>query len=100
MHVTCEELIREAVQVNHKRTPNKVTLEDDRGDLAHFAEYLASAYGRNLYTAQRKHVVMFLNHLTESIHPAHVRDQGARLRGPPNCGPISSVSFWLPARVS
>ncbi len=62
--LTSTTLIQEAIEVNHKQTGSKATLRDYAKDLEHFADYLDSVYQRNLYTALRKHVAMFLNHLS------------------------------------
>ena len=61
--LTSKELIREAIEVNHRQTGAKATLGDYEKDLEHFAEYLDSTWQRNFYTAQQRHVVMFINHL-------------------------------------
>ncbi len=65
MHLSSEQLIREAVSINHKRKPTRQTRKEYATDLGHFAEYLESAHRRNFYTAKRKHIAMFLDHLGE-----------------------------------
>lgn len=56
-------LIREAIEVNHKQA-SETTLRDYEKDLDHFTAYLDSVWQRSPYTAQRKHITMFINHLS------------------------------------
>lgn len=64
MDLTSDQIIKEAFLVNHKRVARK-TRTGYEPKARHFAEYLESACGRNLYTVRPKDVVMFLNHLEE-----------------------------------
>jgi integrase len=64
MGLSDAQLIREAVVVNHKRVDRK-TRNGYEVKLGHYSDYLASVHSRNLYTAQRKHVLMFIDHLRE-----------------------------------
>lgn len=61
--LVASELIRDAVEVNHKQVGSAATLRDYEKDLEHFVDYLDSHGQRTPYTAQRKHVAKFLNHL-------------------------------------
>lgn len=63
MNAPDHELIREAVAVDHGEIENEKTLDRYADHLDHFAVYLSSAQGRSFYTAQRKHVLMFMKHL-------------------------------------
>lgn len=101
MGMTSAQLIREALAVNHKQVVKR-TRNGYRPCLEHFAEYLQTYPHdpRNFYTAQRKHVMMFLNHLAEhgGAHPDESRkDCGwCRDRGYPDgkggCG-------WSASRI-
>jgi integrase len=81
-------LIREAIEVNHRQTGSKETLRDYEKDLEHFAAYLESVWQRNPYTAQRKHITMFLNHLSckggESPDPSRKSCSWCRERSYPD----------------
>lgn len=86
--LSSEALIREAIEVNHRQTGSKETLRDYEKDLEHFAAYLESAWQRNFYTAQNKHVVMFINHLSckggESPDPSRKSCSWCRERSYPD----------------
>ncbi len=62
MELSNAQLIREAVEVNHKQVKQR-TIEKYEPYLEHFSGYLESTHGVSFYTAQRKHVVMFVSHL-------------------------------------
>lgn len=62
MDLSNEQLISAAIEINHAKIATK-TLERYEEHLVHFSQYLASAHGRDFYTAQRKHVRLFMNHL-------------------------------------
>jgi site-specific recombinase XerD len=63
MELTDHQLIAEAVLINHASVGKEETREEYRRYLQHFSQYLASAHDENLYTAKRKHVLLFMAHL-------------------------------------
>lgn len=63
--LSASHLIEEAVAVNHASITKDKTLDRYRDHLDHFASYLASAQKVTPTTARRKHVLMFLNHLSK-----------------------------------
>jgi integrase len=63
MNLTARQLIDEAVAVNHARVKERATRREYGSDLDHFALYLESVSQRSFYTAERKHVLLFLDHL-------------------------------------
>ncbi len=63
MDLSNDQLIAEAILVNHARVGKQATLDEYRRSLGHFSEYLASSHGETFYTARRKHVLLFMAHL-------------------------------------
>lgn len=63
LNLSDQDLIHEAVAVDHAQVNNEGTLARYTGHLDHFAVYLASAHGQSFYSAKRKHVLMFMKHL-------------------------------------
>jgi integrase len=88
MELSNEQLIAEAVEVNHAGVRQESTRERYRDHLVHFSQYLASVFGVSLYTARPKHVRMFMNHLEKqggvSPHDSRLRCEWCRARGYPD----------------
>lgn len=63
MGLSNDQLIAEAILVNHARVGKQATLDEYRRSLGHFSEYLASSHGETFYSARRKHVLLFMAHL-------------------------------------
>jgi integrase len=84
MDLTNEQLIAEAIEVNHAGISDK-SLRRYEDHLVHFGQYLASAHGRTFYTAQRKHVRLFMNHLEreggQKPHRSRIPCEWCRVRG-------------------
>ena len=72
-----EQLINEAIEVNHGKIRKDKTLERYRHHLVHFSQYLASAQEADFYTATRKHVALFMRHLEK---PGGAKPDRSRLR--------------------
>lgn len=60
-----QNLITEAVAVNHARVGKQDTLDRYREHLDHFDAYLVSVSGVTITTAKRKHVALFMRHLEQ-----------------------------------
>lgn len=58
-----DQLIAEAILVNHADIEGTKTLDDYRRCLVLFSEYLRSPFGEDFYTARRRHVLLFMAHL-------------------------------------
>jgi len=88
MSLSNEQLIAEAIEINHAGIGKEKTLERYRDHLVHFDQYLASVQGRSFYTAQRKHVRLFMGHLEkkggERPHDARLRCEWCKGRGYPD----------------
>lgn len=88
MNLSNEQLIAEAVEINHRSVGNEKTLERYRDHLIHFAHYLASAHGVTFYTARSKHVRLFMSHLEKhggaKPHEARLRCEWCKVRGYPD----------------
>ncbi len=67
MGLSDEQLIDEAVECNHAGVGDR-TLGGYRGHLAHFAQYLASVHGSDLYRANKKQVRLFMRNLEKKLH--------------------------------
>ncbi len=72
-----EQLIAEAIEINHAGIGKDKTLERYRDHLIHFSHYLASVHGATFYTARRKHVRLFMGHLEK---PGGAKPHDSRLR--------------------
>lgn len=98
MKLSNEQLIAEAIEINHVGVGKEKTLERYRTHLVHFAKYLASAHGVNFYGAKKKHVRLFMGHLEKpgghKPHEARLRCEWCRERGYPDgeSGPGWSAS--------
>jgi integrase len=88
MGMSNEQLIAEAIGVNHRGIGKEATLERYRDHLAHFDHYLASAHGKTFYTAKSKHVRLFMMHLEKKggshPHDARLRCAWCKARGYPD----------------
>lgn len=88
MEITDEQLIAEAVLVNHASVGKAETREEYRGYLKHFSQYLSSVHGENFYTAKRKHVLLFMAHLEQKggpkPHESRLRCGWCKARGYPD----------------
>lgn len=88
MELSNEQLIAEAIEINHAGVKKEATLERYRDHLVHFSQYLASAQGRTFYTTQSKHVRLFMGHLEkpggERPHSARLRCEWCKARGYPD----------------
>lgn len=73
MSWTDAQLIQEAVVINHKQVGAKTRAEYARC-LEHFSAYLASVHRATFYTAQQRHVLLYLAHLED---PGMVTPNGA-----------------------
>lgn len=98
MELSDQQLIAEAIETNHAGVAKDKTLERYRDHLVHYSQYLASAFGVTFYTAKRKHVRMFMNHLTKpggpKPHEARLQCTWCKIRGCPD-GP--SGPGWSPS---
>lgn len=65
MDLSNEQVIAEAVLVNHAHVGKEATRNEYRGFLVHFSQYLASVHRKTFYTARRKHVLLFMAHLEQ-----------------------------------
>jgi site-specific recombinase XerD len=87
MNLSNEQLIAEAIEVNHATISDK-TSERYEDHLVHYSQYLASAHGRTFYRAQRKHVRLFMNHLEreggQRPHRSRIPCDWCRVRGYPD----------------
>lgn len=99
MNLSDEQLIAEAIEINHASIGKAATLERYQDHLVHFSHYLASAHGETFYSARRKHVRLFMSHLEkpggDSPHAARLRCEWCRVRGYPDgrSGPGWSASY-------
>ena len=88
MELSNEQLIAEAIEVNHAGIGKDATLDRYRDHLAHYGQYLASAQGRTFYTARPKHVRLFMSHLEkhggEKPHSSRLRCEWCKARGYPD----------------
>ena len=88
MSLSNEQLIAEAIEINHAGIGKEKSLERYRDHLTHFDHYLASAHGKDFYTAQRKHVRLFMGHLEkkggERPSDARLRCEWCKTRGYPD----------------
>ncbi|MGN6816552.1 MAG: hypothetical protein ACTHK3_10795 [Solirubrobacterales bacterium] len=67
MELSDQQLIAEAIETNHAGVRKDRTLDRYRDHLVHYSHYLASVFGVSFYTARRKHVRMFMNHLAKPL---------------------------------
>lgn len=99
MELSDEQLIHEAIEINHAGVGDEKTQERYRNHLVHFSQYLASVHGVNFYEAKRKHVRLFMGHLEKSggsqPHSSRLRCEWCRARGYPDgrSGPGWSASY-------
>ena len=88
MDLSNEQLIAEAIEINHSGVGKQKTLDRYRDHLVHFSRYLASVHRKTFYTARRKHVRLFMSHLErpggEKPHDARLRCEWCRARGYPD----------------
>lgn len=88
MDLSNEQLIYEAISINHRQVGDEGTRERYRGHLEHFSQYLASVHRRTFYTAKSKHVRLFMVHLErkggEQPHEDRLRCAWCRTRGYPD----------------
>lgn len=63
---SAQQLVSEAVAINHAGVNARATLDRYRDHLDHFIAYLASAHAETPLTAKRRHVVLFMTHLGRS----------------------------------
>jgi len=83
-----QQLIQEAIAINHKQVAAKTKGEYERC-LEHFSDYLASVHGATFYTAQRRHVLLYLAHLEDADMPLAPDGEPCgwcRRHGGPNAG--------------
>jgi hypothetical protein len=87
MGLSNEQLIAEAIEINHGGIGEEETLERYRKHLVHFSQYLASVHGKTFYTARRKHVRLFMGHLGKhggvKPHESRLRCEWCKARGYP-----------------
>jgi integrase len=99
MDLSNEQLIAEAIEINHAGIGKTKTLERYEDHLVHFSQYLASAHGVTFYTARRKHIRLFMGHLEKAggghPHDARLRCEWCKARGYPDgrSGPGWSASY-------
>src|SRR6188472_49176 len=88
MALSDEQLIAEAIEINHAGCGQEATLERYRDHLVHFSHYMASVHSKTFYTAKAKHVRLFMGHLAKSggerPHSSRLRCEWCRTRGYPN----------------
>jgi integrase len=77
MELSDQQLISEAIETNHHGVGKDRTLDRYRDHLVHYSQYLASVFGVTFYSAKRKHVRMFMNHLAK---PGGPKPHDARLQ--------------------
>jgi integrase len=98
MNLSNDQLVAEAIEVNHRGVGDEKTLERYRGHLIHFGAYLASK-GVDYYGARSKHVRLFMSHLEKQggskPHSARVQCSWCKQRGYPDgrSGPGWSASY-------
>jgi integrase len=88
MHLSDEQLIAEAIEINHAHVGKENTREKYKGHLVHFSRYLASVHAATLSEARRKHVLLFMAHLEKQggkkPHESRRRCEWCRVRGYPD----------------
>lgn len=88
MELSNDQLIAEAIEINHAGIGKEKTLERYRDHLIHFSHYLASVHGATFYTARRKHIRLFMGHLEKpggaKPHDSRLRCEWCKARGYPN----------------
>jgi len=88
MELSDQQLIAEAIETNHAGVAKERTLDRYRDHLVHYSDYLASVFGLSFYEARRKHVRMFMNHLTKpggpKPHDARLQCSWCKTRGYPD----------------
>lgn len=88
MNLSDEQLVAEAIEINHGGIGKTKTLDRYQDHLVHFSQYLASVHGETFYTARRKHVRLFMGHLErpggERPHDSRVRCEWCKVRGYPD----------------
>lgn len=88
MNLSDEQLIAEAIEINHAGIGKDKTLERYEDHLVHFSQYLASAHGVNFYSARRKHVRLFMRHLEREggarPHTSRLSCEWCKVRGYPD----------------
>jgi hypothetical protein len=99
MELSDQQLIAEAIETNHVGVRKDRTLDRYRDHLVHYSHYPNSLFGVTFYSAKRKHVRMFMNHLTKpggpKPHDARLRCIWCKTRGYPDgrSGPGWSPSY-------
>jgi integrase len=99
MELSDQQLIAEAIETNHAGVGKDRTLDRYRDHLVHYSQYLASVFGLTFYSAKRKHVRMFMNHLSKpggpKPHDARLQCAWCKTRGYPDgrSGPGWSPSY-------
>jgi integrase len=99
MELSNEQLIAEAIEINHAGIGKEKTLERYRDHIVHYSHYLASVHGATFYTARKKHVRLFMGHLEkpggDKPHDARLRCEWCKARGYPDgrSGPGWSASY-------
>lgn len=88
MNIANHDLIDEAFAINHAEVESEKTKKQYREHLLHFSEYLKSKAFRTFYTAERKHVMLFMAHLEQgggcSPHPSREGCAWCASRGYPD----------------
>src|SRR5882757_316190 len=88
MNLSDEQLIAEAIEINHGGIGKTKTLDRYQDHLIHFSHYLASVHGETFYTARRKHIRLFMAHLErpggERPHDSRLRCEWCKVRGYPD----------------
>jgi integrase len=88
MGLSNEQLIHEAIEINHAAIGKDETLERYRDHLVHYSQYLASVHGVDFYEARKKHVRLFMGHLEKSggskPHDSRLRCEWCKARGYPD----------------
>jgi len=103
MELTNDQLIAEAVEINHAGVKEK-TYERYRDHLVHFAQYLASVHERDFYTCRSKHVRLFMGHLERpggvNPHRSRLTCEWCRVRGYPDgrSGSVVHKRAYTPSR--
>ncbi len=88
MELSNEQLIVEAIEINHAGIGKDKTLERYRDHLVHFSHYLASVHGSTFYKARRKQIRLFMGHLEKpggaKPHDSRLRREWCKARGYPD----------------
>lgn len=88
MNLSDEQLIAEAIEINHASVGKETTLHAYHHHLVHFSQFLASAQSKTFYDCRPKHVRLFMIHLTKkggfNPHASRLLCEWCKNRGYPD----------------